>query len=149
MIKLNVVCNPVLRFENGVVTGEIHIDPESILSSMMTCLDLPFNGNLKSATKNLIVEMAIQHLKEDTPKYIILKDGVVTNYDSVEITMHQAMDLIDAYVSVLLPDETSRRRKKNIEDYKVFKELVYSCDNCNCLGDTSNICRFVKKKYEK
>lgn len=146
MIEMNVICEPVMKFNNGVVTGEIHVEADSLLTAIMTNLDLPYNGELKVSVKNLITETSIQYIKADQPKYIVLKDGVVTNYDRVRMTMHQAMYLIDVYVAVLLPDEKSRRRQKDMKNYSIFKDLVYKCDDCKCLGDTANICRLVNKK---
>lgn len=140
MITIHCFCRPRLRFVEGQVFGEIEVDPKDLFDSIIVNTSLRYDCPERKSVLKLIANAVNRRVLEKEDSNIILIDGTVIKTSTLLITLHDAMSIIDDYLSIYsVPDDARKRDKQCIEDYYKIRDYVYRCDDCKSIGDTANV----------
>lgn len=142
MIEVNIPCNTILNFNDGVVTGHIVVSPETILTSVVFKIHIDYSGPERVSVSKLIAKMHSYLLSEGKYTDIKIFSGQVDREFYVT-TLHHAIDLLAEYLHI---EELCRRindlnsdTKVYLEDFLKLQSYIYRCDDCNCYADTANV----------
>lgn len=140
MITIHCFCRPRLRFVEGRVFGEIEVDPKDLFDSIIVNTSLRYDCPERKSVLKLIANAVNSRVHEKEDSNIILIDGTVIKTSTLLLTLHDAMRIIDDYLSIYsVPEDAKKRDKQYIEDYYKIRDYVYRCDDCKSIGDTANV----------
>lgn len=143
MLNIQVCCRPVFHFIGGNVTGEIRVDPDSIVEAIFlnTCLD--YRSDYRLSTRKLIAEESERRLLAgNNTLELIFKDGIADK-NFMPMTLHDAMDWVLIYINFQEyeenPDSKPKRKQHYWEDVRKLRNYIYACDKCKATADTANV----------
>lgn len=140
MITIHCFCHTRLRFVEGQVFGEIVVDPRDLFNRIIIHTSQLHACPERNSVLKLIANEVSRRVIEKEDPNIILIDGTVIKTSTLLLTLHDAMSLIDDYLSIYcVPEDAKKRDKQYIEDYLKIRDYVYRCDDCRSIGDTANV----------